>query len=187
MQEAENIIRILKQAEISIKNKDVVKLKEISDQTIHTASITQDPDNIAIAVLIYTISKLIERGYDGNQTKCEKLCDEIIFSIKGIIIGLEKKDQAKLKNSLQQLRKNLDKVSEKFKIYIEDVLRKASINKASKIYEHGLSQERTASLLGITVWELANYSGSKQETSESKLEKTITTKSRIKLAMEIFK
>ena len=73
------------------------------------------------------------------------------------------------------------------KKYIQDVFRKASINKASKLYEHGISMEKTAKLLGITMFELANYAGQKEEISEAPIVRGIDIKSRIKLAMDIFK
>ena len=68
---------------------------------------------------------------------------------------------------------------------IQDVFRKASVNKASRIYEHGISMGKTAKLLGITMWELADYAG-KTGISDVSESKTLDVKSRIKLAMEMF-
>ena len=39
------------------------------------------------------------------------------------------------------------------------MFRRARINKASRIYEHGISLAQTAELLGITQWELMKYLG----------------------------
>ena len=61
MQEKENILKILQGAKEAIRAKDVLKLKQLSNQTNNTASRTQDPDNISIAVLVYSLSKIIER------------------------------------------------------------------------------------------------------------------------------
>ena len=72
------------------------------------------------------------------------------------------------------------------KSYIQDVFRKARINKASALYEHGISMEKTASLLGITMFELANYVG-QREVAEVPEIKTIDVRSRIKLAMDMFR
>ena len=71
-----------------------------------------------------------------------------------------------------------------FKKDIEEVFRKASINKAAKIYEHGISMEQTADLLGLTLFELATYSG--QKISEVGQSQTGSVKERIKLAMNFF-
>ena len=45
--------------------------------------------------------------------------------------------------------------------------------------------EKTAKLLGISLWELAEYSG-QTNISEHKLGKTIDVKDRARTAMEIF-
>ena len=71
------------------------------------------------------------------------------------------------------------------KDYIKNVFEQAQINKASRIYEHGVSMEQTANLLGISMFELAEYAGT-TGISESPEGKTIDAKSRIKLAMDMF-
>lgn len=182
MKEKENVIRILKESKLAIEKKDVVKLKELSDQTIHTASTTQDPDNVAIAVIVYSLSKIIER--QNSLEKCKKFCKEVVFSIEGLLSALKTNDQNKIKIYLEKLRNSLNKAGN-VKSYIQDVFRKAAINKASKIYEHGISMEQTAKLLGITVWELAGYAGQKVDSSTEQ-SKTTDVKKRIKIAMEIF-
>ena len=68
---------------------------------------------------------------------------------------------------------------------VKSVFRKAKVNKASKIYEHGISLEKTAKLLGVTMWELQVYAGQKS-IHDAPLTQTMNTKSRIKLAMEMF-
>ena len=85
------------------------------------------------------------------------------------------------------IRTAISKLSGKMKSYIYDVFRKAEINKASKIYEHGISMEQTANLLGLTLFELASYAGQKPEISETPFTKTMNVKSRIKRAEDLFK
>ena len=60
------------------------------------------------------------------------------------------------------------------------------INKASKIYEHGISMEQTAKLLGISMYDIASYAGQKG-ISDIPIGKTISVRDRIKLAMDFFK
>ena len=47
--------------------------------------------------------------------------------------------------------------------------------------------EKTATLLGITLFELASYAGQKPEISDAPLSKTLDVKSRIKIAMDMFR
>ena len=98
---------------------------------------------------------------------------------------LKKNDDEHLREHLENLRKRVEGVSGKLKKYIQDVFVKAKINKASRIYEHGISLEKTASLLGITLYELANYAG-QTGIPDVSLSRTMDVKSRIKIAMEFF-
>ena len=79
MQEKEHVIKILEQAKQAIKKQDVIKLKDLSNKTIHSASIYQDPDNIAVAIILYSLSKIIERktyrDYPGWK-KFEKIRED---------------------------------------------------------------------------------------------------------------
>jgi len=186
MQEKENVLRILQEARAAIRDNDSIKLKELSNQTIHTASITQDADNIAVAVAVYSLSKIVERKEYATFAGWKEFYKIILSCIDNSINAIKKNDDKNLKESLMCIRKSVSKLSGKLKSYIQDVFRKAEINKASKIYEHGISMEKTASLLGITMFELASYAGQKPDGAVS-LTKTIGTKERIKTAMEMFK
>ena len=186
MQERENILRIFQEAKIGFEKGDSTELKSLSNQTNNTAALTQDPDNIAVAVIIYTLSKIIEREDYKQLPGWNKFYKIYIDSINKKIDALKKKDDEAFRRELVRIRRAMDSLSGKLKIYIQDVLRKASINKASKIYEHGISMEKTASLLGITLFELASYAGQKEDINVLQT-KTIDVKSRIKLAEDFFR
>jgi len=61
MQERDNILRILKETREAMTREDAVTIKNLSNQTINTASLTQDPDNVAVAVIVYSLGKVLER------------------------------------------------------------------------------------------------------------------------------
>ena len=52
-----DVVKILKVGEET----DVIELMELSNHTIHNASVFQDEDSVSIAILIYSLSKVIER------------------------------------------------------------------------------------------------------------------------------
>jgi len=185
MQEKENVLRIFEGAKEAIEKQDIVKLKELSNRTIHTASLEQDPDNIAVAVIIYSLSKIIEREDYRKYPGWDQFYKTIISLIDNSIIALKKNDEKKFKEDLKLVRQAINKLSGKLKIYVKDVFRRATINKASRIYEHGISMEKTASLLGITMFELAEYAG-QTGISDVSENKTLSVKTRIKLAEEMF-
>ena len=185
MQEIENILKIFEGAKKAMLKNDTAELKSLSDQTNNTASRTHDPDNIAVAIIIYAIGKILERESYRNYPGWKKFYSNIFVYVDKEINALKKKDEKEISETLKLMRGTINNLSGKLRVYIDDVFRKAQINKASKIYEHGISLEKTASLLGITMFELASYAGQKQSFSSPE-EKAKSVRNRIKLATEIF-
>ena len=185
MQEVENILRIFEETNEAVTKNDTFKLKQLSDQTNNTASRTHDPDNITVAVIVYSIGKILERAEYRSYPEWKKFYKNILIYIDKEIAALKKKDEKEISATLGMMRGEIENISGKLKVYIQDVFRKAQINKASKIYEHGISLEKTAKLLGITMFELAGYTGQK-ELDSPKLEGT-NIKQRIKIAEDIFR
>ena len=185
MQERENILRIFKEAKEAVEIGDSAKIKNLSNQTNNTAALTNDPDNIAAAVIVYSLSKIIERQDYERLPGWEKFYSVYMGTIDRIIDALKKNDDEAYDRNIRAIRTAIEHLSGRLKNYIQDVFRKASINKASKLYEHGLSMEKTAGLLGITLFELADYAGSK-ELADAPQIKTVDVKARIRMAMEMF-
>ena len=185
MQEIKHVLDVLKEVEKAIISEDIIKLKDLSNQTIHTASISQDTDNILVAVLIYSISKVIERSNYREYPEWKSFVKSIKTHIDHAINFLENEDINKFRFEFKKLRKSITKLSGNFKFHVQDVFRKAEINKASRIYEHGISMEQTAKILGITIWELSEYAGT-TGISNVNLNRTMSEKKRIQIAMEIF-
>src|SRR3989344_9588914 len=59
--ELEHRISVLKMAREALVEGNSTKLKELSNQTIHCACTIQDAGSITFAVVIYSLSKLIEK------------------------------------------------------------------------------------------------------------------------------
>ena len=187
MQEKENILKILEGTKAAIQKGDSVTIKNLSNQTTNTAALTHDPDNIAIAVIVYSISKLLERQDYQRLPGWKEFYNTVFKCINDAITSIKKNNETEIKRDLDCLRNSLIKVNGNLKKYIQDVFRKASINKASKLYEHGLSMEKTSKLLGITMFELAGYAGQQEEISQPPIVKGIDVPARIKLAMDMFR
>ena len=185
MQEVDNILRILKETEIAIKNENPSPLKNLSDQTIHVASTTQDPDNIVVAVIIYSIGKIFARPDYRTLKGLESFRRITLSSMELSIKDLENNNVEKFKKDFFMIRKAINKISGKLKKYIEEIFKKAEINKASRLYEHGLSLGKTAQLLGVSLYDLQNYAG-QTGISEVPYNQTIGVKTRIKILEEMF-
>ena len=185
MKEEENILKILKETKIALSSNNSSKIKNLSNQTINTSAQTQDPDNIAVAVIVYSLSKIIERQDYRQLPGWNPFYKKISLYLDKSIEDIEKKNFDKFREDFKAIRGSIDNLSGKLKTYTKDVLRNASINKASRLYEHGISMENTANLLGITLYELANYVG-RTDIPNTPENRTKSTSDRIKLAVEMF-
>lgn len=183
--EAEHFVAVLKEVTKALVNDDSVRLKELSNMTIHSASIFQDTDSITIAILIYSLSKVVERREHLKIKNWGNFVRKFNLAISIATKSLEQDRKDKFTHYLEMARKTISSISPNLKPAIQDVLRKASINKASKIYEHGISMEQTAKLLGITQWELSEYTG-QTGIADVDYNKTMDVKSRAKMAFDFF-
>lgn len=182
MEEETQRIEILAAVRKALADDNALRLRDLSNQTIHSASYVQDSGSIALAVLIYTLSKLIERN-DHKKIKNWSLFAKKLDSWLALALEAAKKsNQEAYESYLGQARKSLTAVTPNLKPYIQEVLRKASINKASRIYEHGISLGKTAQLLGISQWELTEYASQKHEGGYT----TLDVRKRAQMALEFF-
>lgn len=185
MQESDNVLRILKGTRDALEKNDSFTIRDLSNQTINTSSLTQDSDNIAVAVIVYSLSKIVERQDYRRLPGWNEFYKKILLFLDKSIKDIENKQYEKFREDFKTIKGAIDNLSGKLKKYIKEVLRSAEINKASRLYEHGISMEQTAKLLGITLYELAEYVG-KTGISDSPENRTMNTKERIKIAMEMF-
>jgi len=185
MQEVDHVIRVLEEAKIALKKDDSVKIRELSNKTLHSASIYQDPDNISIAVILYALSKIIERENYKQYAGWNKFEKAYLLALDKAINDLKKENIPHYRKHIGEIRKAIRALSGNLKTYIDEVFRKAEINKASRLHEHGLSAAKTAKILGITLWELNKYVG-QTGIADVNLAYTRDLDIRIKAAQEMF-
>lgn len=184
MEEVENLTRILEETLTAVEKEDIKKIKELSNETIHSAS-NENENSIIVGVIIYSIAKILSRS-DYRSLKGWKTFNKItINALKNSINDLKNNDEKKFRQDFLMIKKAINKISGKLKKYIEDVFKRAEINKASRIHEHGISLEKTAKMMGITSYDLQNYSG-KTGISEVNLNNTINVRTRINYLEELF-
>jgi hypothetical protein len=186
MKERDNIKKILTETLEAIKSGNTQTLKDLSNQTIHTASITQDQDNIMVAVIIYSLGKIFERKDYHLLPGWKSFYTLTKTSLERSIKDIDSNNDDKFRKDIQIISKAINKVSPKLKKYVQDVFERAKVNKASRMYEHGISLGKTANLLGTTLYELAGYTGT-SGIADVNFNKTISAKQRIKFLDGFFK
>ena len=182
--ECEHIVSLLDESKKALVEKNAFSLKDLSNKTIHDACHYQDEASITIAVLLYSLSKIIEREDYSRMKNWDLFVKKFNAIIDLAILALNQHNEEAYQKYIAQARQTLESQSVNIKKYVEDVIRKASINKGSKLYSHGLSIAQTSQLLGVTQWELSEYIG--EHTSDNKHDQTIDTKKRAKMALEFF-
>ena len=182
-EEVEHVISVLRETREALETSDTFKLQKLSDQTIHSASIHQHTDFITLAVLIYSLSKILERKEKMNIARWSAYVKKINDELFKAMSELKKGDSEEFARHLEHTKELLISFSPNVRENVQEVIKRASINKASKIYEHGISLSRTAKLLGITQWELADYVGH-SKAHEDPYATTVDEKKRAKIARE---
>lgn len=183
--ELKNLLDVLYQTVKAIKSRDLALLRDLSNRTIHSASIYKDTDSVSMAVIIYSLSKIMGRPDYYEEKQFITLINRITKDIESAATFVKQKKFNKFRFSIKDITSAIDSLSGKLKQYIQDTFREAMINKASRLYEHGISRAETANLLGITVWELSEYIG-KTGIPDTDLSITKPIKERINNAKNLF-
>lgn len=184
-EELAHIEEVLRNVQQALVRADSMELQKLSDQTIHSASIHQHTDFLTIAVLVYSLHKLLEKR-DRNRIKnWDTFVKKFNAELQSAIQQLRKQDGEEFARHLEHAKDVLENISGPIKGMIDDIIKKAEVNKATKVYEHGISLSRTAQLLNLTSWELVDYIGQKGS-HESPFTASIDEKKRAKEALEFF-
>ena len=185
MKEVDNILRILRATKKFVEEDRANELKSLSNQTIHVATISQDADNVVVAVLVYSLGKVMERDHYRRMEGWDEFYNAVVKNLGLAVRKLERKDIVGARRNLGMIRNSLNKIEGDLGRYIKDVFRKAEINKAFRLYEHGLSSEATADLLGVSLWDLSSYIG-QSSIGDSKIAVSMDVKERVRIAEGIF-
>lgn len=176
-----DILDVLSKASEILKvkeEKDTAELRELSNHIIHNASIFQDEDSISIAILTYSLSKVIERREGRiNYPALLRLISSAADSL-----SLNKIND--YRNSIKKLFAFISSIDNKLKLYIEEVINQAEIKKGGKLYEHGISLARASEVLGISQWELMFYIG---KTKMTDIKGGVDVRERLSYARRLFR
>ena len=171
-----DLIHVIDVAMILLEKDEGDNLKDLSNHTIHNASIYHDEASVTLAVIIYALSKLSLR-FKINKVKV--LND--LLNLKGALIS---SDYNSYIDAQKKLLHYINSIDLKFSNYVEQILIEAQVKKAWKLYDHGLSIETTANFLGVSQWDLLNYIGNTKITELSNNKTDI--KSRLKFTRSLF-
>ena len=179
------LLESLEEAQTAFASIDSNKLKSISDYTIHHAGIFQDTYSISIAIIIYSLGKIVEKRKIRSEKQWGRFNEDVMRSLKEAKGYLEKDNLPKYLEELKQLLSSIGKIDATFGIYVTEVIEKARIKKGFAVYEHGLSVGRAAELMGVSPWELMDYLGQTKLVDEMPM-LTMPIRERLQTARKIF-
>jgi len=155
----QRILTILDQIIGEITTRDSFQIKKLSNYCIHNASVFQDENSISIAVIVYSIGKLVDRYKEDKDSNYREVFKKLVFHIKKAKTSLRKNNPQEYEKQIKICVSLINKLDDKFTRYIEEVIESAKIKKGSSLYEHGVSVARASHLLGVSQWDLLNYIG----------------------------
>lgn len=151
-----DIVAIIDDAVKLINSGNLYELKELSNHTIHNASIFQDEFSVTIAVVVYSLSKIISTHLKSKG--------RFVGLLEKAKRAMETEDISGYRAATGSIMELISKLDTRFGRFVDDVISQAQIRKGSKIYDHGISLGQAASILNISQWELMQYLGASRGT-----------------------
>ena len=121
----QDILEVLEQGGEALKVGDAFRVKELSNNVIHNASIFQDEASLGIAVLMYALSKTMERGrLDIGEV--ERLLSKAKSALETFNF-----DEHRL--AVKLALKKISEADSRLKIFVSNVIDQAQLKKGCKI------------------------------------------------------
>src|SRR3972149_5225977 len=124
-----DILAVLDNVLLGLKNGDSKRVKEWSDHIIHNASIFQDKHSIRTSIIVYALSKLFEKWKYEEQNRKHWLSfwKDVIGELRKSKDSLKKNDVKTFSASLGKLTRLISIADKEFSDHLQYVLDKARI------------------------------------------------------------
>lgn len=155
----DHLLDILNSLLKAIKTKNLAEIKDLSNQTIHSLTIFQDNLSRDIAVLTYSIFKILSRTDYQQKKGWDKFYSIMLEDLTLAKAYLKNNDTEQYSSSLNKIQESINVLDPKIQSEINDIFESSKISKASRITEHGVSLGQAAQALKVSPWELQQYTG----------------------------
>mgnify|MGYP005631761483 CR=1 FL=1 len=157
--------------------KDLEELKQLSDHTIEDVALYKNLDAVSLAVLIYSIYKVVRQMKEENY---KDLIAELEFARN----HLQQGNFARYNKSVKSLFKIVRSANASVKTHLQDVMDAARIKKGAVLLQKGLSLGQAAGLMGLSNWDLQQYAGRTKVMDSHYV--SVSAKKRLELALKLF-
>lgn len=175
-----DILNILEGVNVSFDKYNADAIMEWSNHIIHSASIHQEKHTSLVAIVVYSIGKVMAKGKIRRypQEVWNAFETTVRNELPKAINHLKTDAHKKFDRSLLILQKAVMNLDESYMDFADHVVDRAKLKKAAKVFEHGVSLSRVAELFGVSEWELRSYAG------KSRIFERVAEKSNVKKRLD---
>ena len=170
-----NLIGVLTKLNEAFRQRNVARLRELSNANLRREAAFQDADSLAVTVVAYALSKIITRTRRRGIIE-----SQLSGAINALNSGMEKKYRATIKALVKGIESEDSELTE----FVSGVLEQVKIKKGRNLCESGMSMARAADLLNVSKWELAHYL--RKACVGWRSSENVTTEQRLALAERLF-
>lgn len=181
-----DIIALLKDAKEALLKYDSKTLSRVSNHTIHCTGLFQSQRALYVAIIAYSLSKIVEKSVVGEQQSgiFNDFINGIAENLDAAVEFIENKDFKKFDNALRSIIKEISEFDKSFSAYIQEIIEFAKVQKGASISEHGISLSSVAKITGVSKWDLMKKV-SETKVYEKKESKAVSPRERLTKAKKI--
>jgi len=152
-------MKTLEKLRNAFKRKNISALKKISNRAIEQAALTEDPDLVNISLISYALYKLVSKPHILKTEQWKRFVADIDEDFEEAI---QLKGQGKsIKGILEKdIIADISEIDSALGNYARDIIEKARVKQASRIYAMGLSLDKAIYLTRADRFQLLQYIGS---------------------------
>ena len=143
----------------AFRTKDIPALKRLSNQAIERAAMTEDRYLVNISLIAYAFSKLLSKQHILESDEWERFVEDVDSDLEE---AMKMKEEDKpLEGILEKdIIRDISQIDASLGNYVLDLIAKARVKQASRIYAMGLSLDKAISLTHADRFQLLSYIGS---------------------------
>jgi hypothetical protein len=153
----ERVDKWLKELSDYLEKDNVVGLKDLSNHLIEQAVTTKDKRVASLSLIAYGLSKLASKPHLVETKRWSQFKTHMLGHLEQEIKKPETKEH--VEEILEDLIKEVTDFDKEAGNYIFDIIQKARIKQASRVYAMGASLSRAAEVTGASERDLLRYIG----------------------------
>jgi len=151
-------MKILEKLRKAFKTRNLNALKRISNQAIERAAMTEDSEMVNVSLIAYALYKLLSKQHVLESEQWERFVGDVDKDL-GEAIVLHEKGEAIGGLLERDVIRDIAQIDDSLGNYVQDVMEKARVKQASRIYAMGLSVDKAVALTGANKFQLLSYIG----------------------------